>query len=228
MNNNIPLIRMKGIRKSYFMGMGQLEVLRDVHLELQSGGILSIVGASGAGKSTLLHIIGALDRPTEGYYYYKDEDIFTYSEMKLAKFRNNMIGFVFQFHHLLPEFTALENTMIPLMISGRGTRKEITDKARGLLAEVGLEAREEHKPSELSGGEQQRVAIARALANDPELLLADEPTGNLDTRTSQTIFDLMVKLNKQRGMSTIIVTHNMELAKRADCKLRLQDGVILD
>jgi lipoprotein-releasing system ATP-binding protein len=228
MNNSIPLLQMEGIRKSYLMGIGQVEVLRDVHLVLQPGGILSIVGASGAGKSTLLHIIGALDRPTEGYYYYKGKDVFTYSERKLAKFRNSTIGFVFQFHHLLPEFTALENTMIPLMISGKGTRKEITSKAQELLAEVGLEARESHKPSELSGGEQQRVAIARALANYPELLLADEPTGNLDTRTSQTIFDLMVKLNKQRGMSTIIVTHNLELAKRTDCRLRLQDGIILD
>ena len=228
MNNSTPLLKMEGIRKSYPMGIGEVEVLRDVHLMLQPGGMLSIVGASGAGKSTLLHIIGALDRPTEGYYYYRDKNIFTYSERKLAKFRNNTIGFVFQFHHLLPEFTALENTMIPLMISGKGTRKENANKARKLLAEVGLEAREAHKPSELSGGEQQRVAIARALANDPELLLADEPTGNLDTRTSQTIFDLMVKLNKERGMSTIIVTHNMELAKRTDCRLKLQDGIILD
>ncbi len=228
MNNNAPLLKLEGIRKSYFMGIGQLEVLRDVHLVLQPGGVLSVVGASGAGKSTLLHIIGALDRPTEGYYYYKGKDIFTYSERKLARFRNSTIGFVFQFHHLLPEFTALENTMIPLMIAGNGTKREIMNKARTLLAEVGLEAREEHKPSELSGGEQQRVAIARALANDPELLLADEPTGNLDTRTSQNIFDLILKLNKQRGMSTIIVTHNMELANRTDCRFRLQDGVILD
>lgn len=228
MNNSTPLLKMEGIRKSYPMGIGQVEVLRNVHLMLPPGGMLSVVGESGAGKSTLLHIIGTLDRPTEGYYYYRDKDVFEYSERKLAGFRNNKIGFVFQFHHLLPEFTALENTMIPLMISGKGTRKENANKARGLLAEVGLEEREAHKPSELSGGEQQRVAIARALANNPELLLADEPTGNLDTRTSQTIFDLMVKLNKQRGMSTIIVTHNMELAKRTDCSLRLQDGIILD
>ncbi|MGA1864838.1 MAG: ABC transporter ATP-binding protein [bacterium] len=228
MNNSGPLLKMEGIRKSYPMGTGEVEVLRDVHLMLPPGGMLSIVGVSGAGKSTLLHIIGALDRPTEGYYYYRDKNVFSYSERKLARFRNKTIGFVFQFHHLLPEFTALENTMIPLMISGKGTRKENANKARGLLAEVGLEERKAHKPSELSGGEQQRVAIARALANDPELLLADEPTGNLDTRTSQTIFDLMVKLNKQRGMSTIIVTHNMELAKRTDCRLRLQDGKILD
>ena len=228
MNNNILLLKMEGIRKSYLMGAGQIEVLKDIHLELQSGGILAIVGASGAGKSTLLHIIGALDRPTKGDYYYKGRNIFNDSERKLAKFRNCAIGFVFQFHHLLPEFTALENIMIPLMILGKGTKKEMINKARGLLAEVGLEAREAHKPSELSGGEQQRVAIARALANDPELLLADEPTGNLDTRTSQNIFDLMMKLNHQRGMSMIIVTHNMELAKRTDCRLRLQDGVILD
>jgi len=228
MNNSTPLIRMEGIRKSYIMGAGLVEVLKDIHLELKSGGILSIVGASGAGKSTLLHIIGALDRPTNGIYYYKDKNIFTYSERRLAKFRNQTIGFVFQFHHLLPEFTALENTMIPLMILGKRDKGEIMDKARNLLVEVGLGDRASHKPSELSGGEQQRVAIARALVNDPEVLLADEPTGNLDTKTSDIIFDLMTRLNNQRGMSMILVTHNLELAKRTNLKLRLQDGIILD
>ena len=228
MNRPFPLIRMQGIRKSYPMARGEVEVLKDVHLQLQPGQILAVVGASGAGKSTLLHIIGALDRPTQGNYYYMGKDVLSYSERRLARFRNQTIGFVFQFHHLLPEFTALENTMIPLMISGKGSRKENAEKALGLLVEVGLEERASHRPTELSGGEQQRVAIARALANDPEILLADEPTGNLDTRTSQTIFDLMIRLNHQRGLSMILVTHNMELAQRTNFQMRLQDGVILD
>ena len=228
MNDPNPHISLKGIHKSYMMGGGALEVLKDVNLELTPGEILAIVGASGAGKSTLLHIIGALDRPTKGEYLYKGKDVFGYSDRQLARFRNQSIGFVFQFHHLLPEFSALENTMIPLMIFGKRDRREVMDKARGILEEVGLGDRESHKPSELSGGEQQRVAIARALANDPELLLADEPTGNLDTKTSDKVFDLMTRLNHQRGMSMILVTHNLELAKRTDLKFRLQDGAILD
>lgn len=228
MNEPNPLISLKGIHKSYIMGGGELEVLKDVDLDLTPGAILAIVGASGAGKSTLLHIIGALDRPTRGQYLYKGRDVFRYSEGQLARFRNQSIGFVFQFHHLLPEFSALENTMIPLMIFGKRDKREVMEKARSLLIEVGLGDRESHKPSELSGGEQQRVAIARALANDPELLLADEPTGNLDTKTSNIVFDLMIKLNHQRGMSMILVTHNMELAKRTDLRFKLRDGAILD
>ena len=228
MNDPNSLISLRGIHKSYHMGGEELDVLKDVDLELKSGTILAVLGASGAGKSTLLHIIGALDRPTKGHYFYKGRDVFRYSERELARFRNQTIGFVFQFHHLLPEFTALENTMIPLMILGKRDKGEIMDKARNLLVEVGLGDRASHKPSELSGGEQQRVAIARALVNDPEVLLADEPTGNLDTKTSDIIFDLMTRLNNQRGMSMILVTHNLELAKRTNLKLRLQDGIILD
>lgn len=222
------LLKMTGIHKSYPMADRRVEVLKGVDLELEFGGILAVVGASGAGKSTLLHIIGALDKPTTGKYDYKEREVFKYSDRELAGFRNSAIGFVFQFHHLLPEFTALENTMMPLMISGKLGKEEIKEKAQMLLTEAGLEDRKFHKPSELSGGEQQRVAIARALANDPELILADEPTGNLDTQTSHSIFDLLIRLNSQRGMSMILVTHNMELAKRAKCRLRLKDGVILD
>jgi len=228
MNDNAPLIRLEGIRKSYTMGSGRLEVLKGIDMELQQGGIVAIVGASGAGKSTLLHIIGALDRPTKGQYDYKGTDVFSLSEGRMARFRNATIGFVFQFHHLLPEFTALENTMIPLMIAGTLSRREIVERARALLAEVGLEQRESHRPAELSGGEQQRVAIARALVNEPELLLADEPTGNLDTKTSEAVFDLMIRLNDQKGMSMLVVTHNRELAGRTAWQLRLQDGMIVD
>ncbi|MBN2374053.1 ABC transporter ATP-binding protein [bacterium] len=222
------LLKMTDIHKSYPMAGMQVDVLKGVDLDLESGGVLAVVGASGAGKSTLLHIIGALDRPTKGGYHYKDHDVFKCSDRELAGFRNSTIGFIFQFHHLLPEFTALENIMMPLMISGKAKKEEIREKAQTLLKEVGLENREFHRPSELSGGEQQRVAIARALANDPELILADEPTGNLDTQTSHSVFDLLVGLNSQRGMSMIFVTHNMELAKKAKHRLRLKDGVVLD
>jgi len=210
------------------MGGGLVEVLKGVSLELYPQQIMAIIGASGAGKSTLLHIIGALDRPTFGDYLYNERDVFKQTNRELAFFRNMKIGFVFQFHHLLPEFTALENIKIPLMISAAKDKAEMEDKAMMLLKEVGLNERVFHKPSELSGGEQQRVAIARALANDPELLLADEPTGNLDTYTSGAIFDLMIRLNNQRGMSMILVTHNMELTKRLSLCHTLQDGVILD
>ncbi len=228
MNGIPPLLKLINIYKSYPMGHGWVDVLKGVDLELNPGQIMAIVGASGAGKSTLLHIIGALDRPTKGIYFYGNKEVFALTNKEAAFFRNNKIGFVFQFHHLLPEFTALENVMIPLMISGKKNKEDILLKARELLAEVGLDDRESHKPSELSGGEQQRVAIARALANDPELLLADEPTGNLDTRTSNDIFNLMIRLNNIRGMSMILVTHNIELTKMVNCCHRLQDGIILN
>ncbi|MGA1844015.1 MAG: ABC transporter ATP-binding protein [bacterium] len=228
MNNSVPLIQLKDIHKSYPMGSGCVDVLKGIDLMLQQGGTMAVVGASGAGKSTLLHIIGALDRPSKGRYHYKGMEVFGLSDRKMARFRNRTIGFVFQFHHLLPEFTALENTMIPLMIAGTLVRREIEERARGLLVEVGLEHRESHRPSELSGGEQQRVAIARALVNEPELLLADEPTGNLDTKTSESVFDLMIRLNEKKGMSMLVVTHNRELAGRAAWQLRLQDGMIVD
>ena len=184
------------------------------------------IGASGAGKSTLLHILGALDRPSSGRVTYRGQDLFAQSDRELADFRSSTIGFVFQFHHLLPEFTALENVMMPALIA-RKERRQAEQAARALLAEVGLEHRLLHRPGELSGGEQQRVAIARALVMEPELLLADEPTGNLDARTSETIHELLIKVQKQTGISMVVVTHNERIAARMERVVRLQDGLIL-
>jgi lipoprotein-releasing system ATP-binding protein len=200
-----------------------LEVLKGINLYVREGEILAIVGASGAGKSTLLHILGALDRPTAGEVRFEGKNIFAMNEKDLAGFRNRNIGFVFQFHHLLPEFTALENVAMPAMIDGK--RFEIVkDKAATLLKDVGLEDRLGHRPSELSGGEQQRVAVARALMNQPKVILADEPTGNLDTANGQMLHDLLWNLSKSRRQSLVIVTHNMAVASRADRVIQIVDG----
>ena len=202
---------------------GGLEVLKGIDLNVREGEILAVVGASGAGKSTLLHILGALDRPTAGEVRFEGKNIFAMNEKELARFRNQNIGFVFQFHHLLPEFTALENVAMPSMIEGK--KLEITqEKARVLLKEVGLGDRLDHKPSELSGGEQQRVAVARALMNQPKVILADEPTGNLDTANGQMLHDLLWNLSKSRRQTLVIVTHNTLLASRADRVIRIVDG----
>ncbi|MGA9363635.1 MAG: ABC transporter ATP-binding protein [Bacteroidota bacterium] len=202
---------------------GGLEVLKGIDLNVREGEILAIVGASGAGKSTLLHILGALDRPTAGEVRFEGKNIFAMNEKELARFRNQNIGFVFQFHHLLPEFTALENVAIPAMIEGK--KLEITkEKAAVLLREVGLGDRLDHKPSELSGGEQQRVAVARALMNQPKVILADEPTGNLDAANGQMLHDLLWNLSKSRRQALVIVTHNTLLASRADRVVQIADG----
>jgi lipoprotein-releasing system ATP-binding protein len=202
---------------------GGLEVLKGIDLNVREGEILAIVGASGAGKSTLLHILGALDRPTAGEVRFEGKNIFTMNEKELARFRNQNIGFVFQFHHLLPEFTALENVAIPAMIDGK--RLEIAkEQAALLLREVGLGDRLDHKPSELSGGEQQRVAVARALTNQPKVILADEPTGNLDTANGLMLHDLLWNLSKSRRQALVIVTHNTVLASRADRVIQIADG----
>ena len=203
----------------------KLEILKSISLEVLEGKITLIVGASGAGKSTLLHLLGGLDRPDNGKILYKNEDILSYSEDKLAKFRNKNIGFVFQFHHLLPEFTAAENTAIPQMILGNSLNKSL-EKAMGLLDEVGLSDRKDHKPAELSGGEQQRVAVARALANDPSIVLADEPTGNLDSVNSKIIFDLIGQLNSKYNKTFVVVTHNKEMLGIADNVYQMKDGRI--
>ncbi len=203
----------------------KLEILKSISLEVLEGKITLIVGASGAGKSTLLHLLGGLDRPENGKILYKNEDILSYSEDKLAKFRNKYIGFVFQFHHLLPEFTAAENTAIPQMILGNSLNKSL-EKAMGLLEEVGLSDRKDHKPAELSGGEQQRVAVARALANDPSIVLADEPTGNLDSVNSKIIFDLIGQLNSKYNKTFVVVTHNKEMLGIADNVYEMKDGRI--
>jgi lipoprotein-releasing system ATP-binding protein len=203
----------------------KLEILKSVNLQIVEGKITMIIGASGAGKSTLLHLLGGLDRPNSGQIYYADENILNYSDDKLAKFRNKNIGFVFQFHHLLPEFTAIENVAIPQMILGKSLTESLK-RAGSLLDEIGLKDRQNHKPAELSGGEQQRVAVARALANDPKIILADEPTGNLDTANSQLISDLIVELNGRFGMTFIVVTHNKEMMKIAHHTFQMKDGIL--
>ena len=203
-----------------------LDVLKGVSLEIEMSKITIIVGASGAGKSTLLHLLGGLDRPDSGEVLYDKENIFTYSEDRLAKFRNKNVGFVFQFHHLLPEFTALENVIIPQLIGGKNF-PEAKLKSEQLLETVGLSKRFTHKPAELSGGEQQRVAVARALANGPKIIFADEPTGNLDSVNSEEIHKLILELKASVGVTFVIVTHNQHLVDLADQILEIKDGKIL-
>lgn len=223
MNNSY--IRIEQISKSFQRGVEELCVLKDITLKIKAREMISIVGASGAGKSTLLHVVGALDRPSTGNVYYDDVDIFRLREPELAYFRNAHIGFVFQFHHLLPEFTAIENVMMPLLIAGE-SKSLASEKAQRALQDVGLQARVDHKPGELSGGEQQRVAIARAIVNEPTVVFADEPTGNLDTKTGETISEVLHRLNQEKGMIIILVTHNEKLAQTADKVIHLTDGEI--
>ena len=211
------------VRKS-FVHMGRtLEVLRGIDLSIDEGEIVAVVGQSGAGKSTLLHCIGTLDVPTSGSITVAGEEITTLPSARLAALRNRLIGFVFQFHHLLPEFNALENVMMPGLIQGKA-RGPLEARARALLEEVGLRERASHRPGELSGGEQQRVALARALVLEPKLILADEPTGNLDSATSGQIHDLFFQINEQRGTTLVIVTHNVALADSMPRKVTLKDG----
>lgn len=202
---------------------GRLEVLKGIDLEVRKGEVIAVTGASGAGKTTLLQILGTLSKPSSGTLKIEGNDVLGLKDDALAAFRGKRIGFVFQAHHLLPEFTAVENVMIPALISGRG-RREAREKAQGLLGILGLADREEHKPSELSGGEQQRVAIARALINDPAVLFADEPTGNLDSVTKQDIHKLFFDLRERTGQTIIIVTHDPELAALCDRTLNMKDG----
>jgi lipoprotein-releasing system ATP-binding protein len=209
--------------KTYLHGETRLEVLRNVNLHLEPGEMVAIVGASGVGKSTLLHLLGTLDLPTSGGIRINDEEITRMGPARLAAFRNREIGFVFQFHHLLPEFTAVENVMMPVLIQ-REARREAERRAARILGKVGLGRRLTHKPSELSGGEQQRVALARALVMEPSLLLADEPTGNLDRRTGEEIHKLLLELNRERGSTLLVVTHNPELAAMMPQRLRMRDG----
>ncbi len=224
MNNMI--LKAENLVKTYQNNQKlKLEVLKSVSIEIEEKKISVIVGASGAGKSTLLHLLGGLDRPDSGSVYYEDQDIFKLSDDKLTKFRNNNIGFVFQFHHLLPEFTAVENAAIPQMIHGISLDKA-SKKAQELLDSVGLADRANHKPAELSGGEQQRVSVARALANDPAIIFADEPTGNLDSANSEIIHQIIVRLRDELGKTFVIVTHNPELVKLADTVFEIKDGKI--
>jgi len=204
-------------------GPVELPVLDGINLDIQAGEMLAIVGASGVGKSTFLHILGGLDRPSSGKVYYGDTDVFGLDNSSLSRFRNERVGFVFQFHHLLPEFSALENVMMPALIQ-RMDREQAADAAGKILADVGLGARLLHRPGELSGGEQQRVAVARALILKPAVVLADEPTGNLDLHTGESVHDLLLQINKQQGITFVIVTHNDKLAVRADRVLRMAEG----
>ena len=220
------MIQVVNIQKSFRMNGYTLNVLKGITLDIARGEMIAIVGASGAGKSTLLHMLGTLDRPTSGSVLFDGQDVFALSEDAQAEFRNKRIGFVFQFHHLLPEFTALENTFLPALIQNRQT-DDAQKEAMQLLADVGLGERLHHKPGELSGGEQQRVAVARALMQRPDLVLADEPTGNLDTHTGEALFGLLRKLNKDRGTTFVIVTHNDKLSAQADRIIRMEDGQIV-
>ena len=204
-------------------GPVELPVLDGIDLDIQAGEMLAVVGASGVGKSTLLHILGALDKPTSGKLYYGDIDVFALDSGRLSRFRNERVGFVFQFHHLLPEFSALENVMMPALIR-RMDREKAAQAAEKILTDVGLGARLLHRPGELSGGEQQRVAVARALMLKPDVVLADEPTGNLDMHTGEAIHDLLLGINKEQGITFVIVTHNDKLAVRADRVLRMAEG----
>lgn len=217
------LIEAKGITKSYSQGASQLDVLKGINLTIEEGDAICIRGASGAGKSTLLHIIGTLDRPNSGVLKYRGESLLDKDDDGLAEFRNKKMGFVFQFHHLMQEFTALENVMMPCRIAGVSQR-ESKERAAELLSEVGLEARLEHYPSELSGGEQQRVAVARALVQRPEILFADEPTGNLDTLNSLKIQELFFELKARKQLTLVVVSHDMDFARRFPRVLSIKDG----
>jgi lipoprotein-releasing system ATP-binding protein len=211
----------EGLKKSY----GTVQVLKGIDLQVNKGEVVAIVGASGAGKSTLLHMLGTLDRPDAGNVRMNGEEVFSKSSADLSKFRNASIGFVFQFHNLLPEFSALENVMMPGLI-GRKNEKEVKSRGLELLEMLGLSNRADHKPSELSGGEQQRTAVARALINSPTIILADEPSGNLDSKTALDLHNLFFQLRKDINQTFIIVTHNAELAHMADRRIELADGLV--
>lgn len=226
-NQSEHLIRVRDLKKAFIHFGKRIEVLKGINLAVDQGEMCSIIGASGAGKSTFLHVLGTLDAPTSGTIVIDGTNISKFSSRALAVFRNRTIGFVFQFHHLLPEFTALENTMMPGLIRNM-EREQLEEDARQILDEVGLSQRLTHKPGELSGGEQQRIALARALALKPRLLLADEPTGNLDGRTSDAIHDLFFELNNRYNTTMLLVTHNPGLARRMPRMLRLQDGMVED
>jgi len=220
------LVRIVHMTKEFAHGNGVLPVLRDVSLTLYEGEMVAIIGASGAGKSTLLHCLGTLDLPTRGQILFGGLDIVELPPPELARFRNETIGFVFQFHHLLPEFNALENVMMPVLIARKSVR-EARERAKAMLDAVGLSHRLTHRPGKLSGGEQQRVAIARALVMQPKLLLADEPTGNLDTEKSEEVHQLLFRLNEEHRTTMLVVTHNMDLARQMPRTVRMADGRLI-
>ena len=217
------LIEAIQVHKSFKTEAGELNILRGINLTIAEGEMLGIIGASGAGKSTLLHILGALDKPSSGKVLFQGKDVFSMDDGLLAEFRNSSIGFVFQFHHLLPEFNSIENVMLPGLISNR-PYGETEKRAKQILEELGLSKRLKHRPGELSGGEQQRVAVARALLQNPKIVLADEPTGNLDTSTGNSLFDLFIELNRKNRTTFVIVTHNKTLSDNCHRVLEMADG----
>jgi lipoprotein-releasing system ATP-binding protein len=220
------MIAVRALSKSFMTDRGRVDVLKDVEFDISAGERIAVVGASGAGKTTLMHLLGGLDRPSSGSVHFAGKDVFRYSAQELDAFRNRSIGFVFQFHQLLPEFTALENVMMPALI-GRSPMKEAESRAREILTAVGLGHRLEHKPGQLSGGEQQRVAIARSLVQSPKLLLADEPTGNLDSGTSDEILALLDYLHAERDLTIVVVTHSEKVAGHMDRIIHMVDGCLV-
>jgi lipoprotein-releasing system ATP-binding protein len=224
---SLALISARGISKSYNHSGSLIDILKRVQIDISKGETLAVVGASGIGKSTLLNILGALDRPDSGSLYYQGEDVLLYDDRRLATFRNESVGFVFQFHYLLPEFSAIENTMMPALIRGR-QKNGASEDAEDILIRVGLKDRLNHRVSELSGGEQQRVALARALVLKPLVLLADEPTGNLDKRNSEKVHELLLELNQEFRMTLIVVTHNMDLSALMNRRVTIVDGNLVD
>jgi lipoprotein-releasing system ATP-binding protein len=221
--SRLPIIEVSDLQKSYQTARGVLNLFQGLNLQVETGEMVAIVGQSGAGKSTLLHILGALDAPSAGTVYCASTNVAKLSSREASAFRNREIGYVWQFHYLLPEFSALENVAMPLLARG-ATKREALQLAANWLREVGLEDRSDHRPGELSGGEQQRVALARALVNNPRLLLADEPTGDLDETTAGRVFDLIERLHASHGLTSILVTHNLDLAARCTRALRLEGG----
>ncbi|CCW29270.1 Lipoprotein-releasing system ATP-binding protein LolD [Xenorhabdus nematophila F1] len=225
--SNQPLLLCHQLCKKYQEGKISTEVLKNVTFSMQQKEMMAIVGSSGSGKSTLLHLLGGLDSPTTGGVIFKGQSLNQMSSSNRAKLRNNEIGFIYQFHHLLPDFNALENIAMPLLIGGK-KRQQAQQKALEMLAAVGLEQRAQHRPSELSGGERQRVAIARSLVNEPSLVLADEPTGNLDQYNADSVFQLLQELNQQHGTAFLVVTHDLKLASRLSRQVEMRDGYLQD
>ncbi|UVK77548.1 MAG: lipoprotein release complex - ATP binding subunit [Sodalis sp. Fse] len=223
--NDAPLLHCFQLNKHYQESKFNTPVLRNINFSMQPGEMMAIVGSSGSGKSTLLHLLGGLDEPTSGEVIFEGQQLNKLSEAARARVRNSRLGFIYQFHHLLPDFNALENVAMPLMIGGAKSA-QAKDAARGMLASVGLEKREQYRPAELSGGERQRVSIARALVNHPALVLADEPTGNLDQHNADSIFDLLETLNMLQGTAFLVVTHDLQLAKRLRRQLKIYDGTL--
>lgn len=221
------LLRCTNLTKEYSDGENSVKVLKNINFSINKAEQVAIVGSSGSGKSTLLHLLGALDKPTSGQVLFEQQDIYSFSSNQQAQFRNQSLGFVYQFHHLLPEFSALENVAMPLLIAKKNL-KQANELAINMLDKVGLSHRHSHKPAELSGGERQRVAIARALVTEPKLILADEPTGNLDQKTGESIYQLLSDLREQMFTSFVVVTHDTQLAKRLDRSLNLVDGCLSD